>query len=392
VLTAKGWAVLFATGGLTGAAVGLGLPEAAGLAAGCAAAILIALAMVWVPPLGARGTATAVPSGVPAGAGTELEVVLELRLPAVGRLLVTGPVSDGRRIRAWVPTPEGRSVSRFPVEVPRRGPVVVGPLRARRVGLLGLTVRTVARTGPVEILGWPPMVDAPAPALAVPGDDGDARWSDPRTVDEGSVGGVRAYQPGDDPRRIAWAASARSEDLLVRIPDPLPSVPAWTVAVDVPAAFPDTSAFELALSVAASLVAGESEARLVLGGEPAGSGTVALDALARAGYEPGPATGTGTGAGAGTGTGLAAGGAAGGTAGSSVPSESPGRTVVVTGAGSPRPTGASRTVGAVPTGREPPGGPILRLCADPSGRGTGTPGEIVVDDLARLDAVLRRLA
>lgn len=382
MLTAKGWAVLFATGGLTGAAVGLGLPEAAGLAAGCAAALLTALAMVWLPPLGARGTATAVPSGVPAGADAELEVVVELRVPAVGRLLVLGPVSDGRRIRAWVPTPGARSVSRIPVAVLRRGAVVVGPLRARRVGLLGLAARTVARTGPVEILGWPPMVDARAPALAVPADEGDTRWTDPRTVDEGSVGGVRAYQPGDDPRRIAWAASARSEDLLVRIPDPLPSAPAWTIALDVPAAFPDAASFELALSVAASLVTGEPEARLLMDGEPVGSGTVALGALARAEFEPGPVTGTGR---AGTRAGRRA-GTAGGTAGGTA------RTVLVTGAGSPGSAQVSRTVGAVPPGQEEPDGPVLRLCADPAGRGTGTPGELVVDDLARLGAVLHRLA
>lgn len=354
MLSLKGWTLLVVSGALLVGASMLGLPEAAGLAAGCVAAIISALIMVWLPPVDTQCTLRVDPLGVPAGGSTELHIEISSRVAGPGRLLVTGALGDGRRIRAWAPAVERAQAFRFAVGVPARGPLLIGPLRVRRVGLLGLAVRTVATGRAHEVIGWPEMVACPPPAVPVIDPDAGGSPTDPFRVDELSTASLRTYQPGDDPRRIAWTASARSTEILVRVPDPLPSQPAWSIALDAPAAFPEEESFELALSIAASLVASDDRAVLQAPDGSEHTGTGALDHLARMHW-------------------------AGGTAAATRPGVARPIAVMVTG---PAPLGRR---GVAP---DPPG-VLLVIRADPSGPRTSVPGERVVhvlDDLMIADS------
>jgi hypothetical protein len=363
--TVKGVALTSTGAALLVVASLVGLPEAAAMGVGCLVAVIASVTMVWVPPIGPSLAATPEPHAVTVGSSGSLRITVTTRWAWPGRMLVAGPLDDGRRIRAWAPTSRGRRSFEVPVAVSSRGELTVGPLGLRRVGLLGLASRTVATAPPAVVLGWPETVPCPAPAVAASGLTDAGPRPDPASVEEGSVGSIRPYQQGDDLRRVAWAASARSSELLVRMPDHPPMRPAWSVRIDAPGAFPDDDGFELAVSVVASLVMADPDAALVTPDGARLRGTDALDELARLERTAEPPGRSGARPAL--------------VPASSRPGDAEGPVVVVTGPASaapwPAPTGRARAATA-------------RICADPSGRGTGAEGEIVVGALGALPAAL----
>ncbi len=159
----------------------------------------------------------------------------------------------------------------------------------------------------------------------------------------------------------------------MRLPEPMPTVPAWTIVLAPAAEFPDEASFELALSIAASLVAAEPRTLLAMGEQAPWTGDAALGALATA---------------ARVGDGAAARSRRDGTRsrrGRRAPQD----------LADPDPVRAAHalTRAVEVVGPSSPEGWTrgVRICADPTGRGTGVPGELVVAALSELPARLRAL-
>lgn len=131
---------------------------------------------------------------------------------------------------------------RFAVTASQAGDAVVEPGRRGVLESLTIEVRCAA---PLGVFGWmrrvtvvltppaeigPAVQSVPTPWRSVGGgSDEDAAL--PGRVGGDLVRGVRDYQPGDPPKLVAWAASARSGTLMVRELES-PSAPRVTVVVD----------------------------------------------------------------------------------------------------------------------------------------------------------------
>ncbi len=184
----------------------------------------------------------------------------------------------------------GRSaVCRYPVTPARRGRFLLGPPQLRLGDPFGTWEDN--RTLPVrtEVL----VVPAVAPLQGTPLSGGMQSAPSGRAV-QGSVGGdpdvgVRVYQRGDDIRIIHWRASARHDDLMVRLTEPV-SHGGTTIVLDSRARAhagdgPDAS-LEVAVSLAASaalhLLSGDQYVRLLshTGRQLAGGHDIADDVLA----------------------------------------------------------------------------------------------------------------
>lgn len=180
-----------------------------------------------------------------------------------------------------------------------RGVHLLGPTTVSRTDPLALFAHRYTFTTADPVVVWPRTVavqsvmaaagldGAAAPGLAAPG------GSDFR--------GLREYLPGDDPRRIHWASSAKRGDFVVKETDP-DRIETVSLVLDCRAdAYPDAAAFEVAACAAASaletLVAAGWQVQLVIGapGAPVldvdapGILGQAMDRLAYASPTAGPA-------------------------------------------------------------------------------------------------------
>ena len=184
----------------------------------------------------------------------------------------------------------GRSaVSRYPLRPVRRGRFALGPPQLRLGDPFGCWEDN--RTLPVrtEVLVVPRVVPLQGSPLS-----GGVLSAPSGRAARGSIGGdpdvgVRTYQRGDDIRTVHWRASARHDDLLVRLTEPV-SHGGATIVLDHRAhahagSGPDTS-LELAVSLAASaalhLLSSDQHVRLVShsGRQLAGGHDIADDVLA----------------------------------------------------------------------------------------------------------------
>ncbi len=139
-----------------------------------------------------------------------------------------------------------------------RGYHAFGPVRLRSGDVFGFEAREVDLEEHDHLLVYPRIV--PITHLGLPPRDpfGDRRTRDWLFEDPLNVVGVREYASGDSPRRIHWKATARTQELQVKLYEPttthrlvvflnLNTVgPAWTVAHD-------PELLEMAISVAASV-------------------------------------------------------------------------------------------------------------------------------------------
>jgi uncharacterized protein (DUF58 family) len=96
----------------------------------------------------------------------------------------------------------------------RRGRLVVRRADLHTVFPFGL-FRSWAWLHPqVEGIVYPaPAEHAPVPPAGGP-EDAEGRWDEHRGEDD--FAGLRGFRPGDSPRRVAWKAAARGEELLVK--------------------------------------------------------------------------------------------------------------------------------------------------------------------------------
>ncbi len=134
----------------------------------------------------------------------------------------------------------------------RRGLLTCGPMSARWTDPLGLAQRSPIVADPYEVVVLPVTVPLETPRVGSAGILGQLLRA--KSVAQGGTDfhGLRQYVPGDEPRRISWKASARSEQLLIRehADDELRRV---TIVLDAAATADD--AFERAVSVTSSVLA-----------------------------------------------------------------------------------------------------------------------------------------
>ena len=165
----------------------------------------------------------------------------------------------GRRCNSpsWVPARQPAPPTECPLHA--RGLIQIGPLRALRRDVLGLTQRTTTLAGTEEVLIVPHTVALPFPSVGSSGRLGQHL----RMKSWGQTGSefhsLREYVRGDDIRRINWKASARATSLIVR-ETALEGIRRCTVVLDTNEAEYTAGSFEQAVIAAASVVASAAHA------------------------------------------------------------------------------------------------------------------------------------
>ena len=277
-------AVITAVGGRL-----LGLVELYVLAG--AAALLVGLAaaqVAWARPrlLVHRSLR---PGRVHVGAPARIEVEVtsagRRRTPVIGLVDPVGG-STGARLLLAPLDPGGSTRATYRLPTRRRGEVKVGPLRAEVADPFRLAHRdrVVAERTTLLVL---PRID-PVPPLPRPPGSEPLSGHDPRP-DLGRAGtelhSLRPYVVGDDIRRVHWPASAKVDDLVVRLDDE-PRQGRVTVALDVQDGRADPDGFEEMVSAAASIAAthwqqGDTVRLLLSDGRDSGraTGQAAFDVL-----------------------------------------------------------------------------------------------------------------
>jgi uncharacterized protein (DUF58 family) len=256
-LTRPGWLVVAGSLGSLIAARTLALPELYVLAGVGLALVAVAVATVSRPLPTLRVERSVHPRRVHLGDPSRVELVVANPSGRRAPLLTLHDPVEGTTGAALVlaPLPPGaqrRAGYRLPTR--RRGLVRVGPLDAVRADPFGLASRRVALAGILDLTVLP--VIEPLGG-GVPGSGRDDPLTGVARPRPGRVGGdefasLRDYVVGDDLRRIHWASTARTGDLLVRQDDP-PWQGHLTVVLDARADHIGGPAFETAVSQASLL-------------------------------------------------------------------------------------------------------------------------------------------
>jgi len=191
--------------------------------------------------------------------GTASTVTLDLSNPRmmptpVAR--ITDEVDGTVRADAHVPPLRSKSSTRASYRVPteRRGVVEVGPLRTRITDPFSLASvgRNAAANASLLVL---PRIDRIAPP---PQPGGDVAMQLDRSPNRVGAHGddfssLRAYEVGDDLRKVHWPSSARAGELVVRN-EHVPEHGNTLVMIDVRAKAADEETFEHMVSAAASVL------------------------------------------------------------------------------------------------------------------------------------------
>ena len=214
------------------------------------AILVFAPALSWltlrVTRLGRRGgalllsrTATPVPTEV--GSPVAVTATIHPRTATartsqlLHSLILAAPVPafqrEGAPLRAKIRASFARIELSYEILPVRRGRWPLGPLLAAYTDPLGLARTQGVLNDEVEIAVWPLTVP-----IDSPGTPGSAGLSPTRSgaaepSDEDSS--LRAYQPGDDLRRVHWASAARHNQLMVRSGEGATISPAC-VLLDIP--------------------------------------------------------------------------------------------------------------------------------------------------------------
>lgn len=201
---------------------------------------------------------------------------------------VTGPTGvTHQRVPVRLPvlhTGERRHIA-FEVPAPRRGVLQVGPVGARRTDPLGFFWRHASWTAPVELLVRPRIVSIESLGAGFV-QDLEGTPSDQVSMSDLSFHALREYVRGDDLRHVHWRSSARTGQLHVRQYHDTRRTHAVVLIDAAASSYTDAEEFELALSIAASVVARAAldghDLSLVCGpAQLTGSADSVLDALCR---------------------------------------------------------------------------------------------------------------
>lgn len=144
-----------------------------------------------------------------------------------------------------------RAAYRLPTE--RRGIVTLGPVQFEATDPFGLATRRFTAESAGTLVVYPEVIPLP-PAPPSPATERRSMSDTPQFLGGRSeeFHALRPYVPGDDVRRINWAATARHDDLVVR-EDEAPTQNHLTVFLD-NASLDSVVAIDKAATVAASLL------------------------------------------------------------------------------------------------------------------------------------------
>lgn len=258
MITRRGWALVVGALALGAAGRVLGVLELFVLAAGAVALVVIAVVLVRARRPGVEALRRLHPPRVHAGNESRVELVVRNRHQRRSPVLtVTDPFDGGRRQARLLLAPIGgggqeRANYRLPTE--RRGVFSLGPLQAERIDPFGLASARWDIAPSAELVVYP-RVDPIVPLPRTFGQDPDAGADFATAV--GSSGddfyGLRAYEMGDDLRRVHWPSTARTGDLMIR-QNEMPWQGRVTVLADIRAGLHDESSLDATASAAASIV------------------------------------------------------------------------------------------------------------------------------------------
>lgn len=257
MLTERGWLASASTLVLTVLWYMVGERELGVAASILAGAVVFSLLWVWVNR--PRLTVSRQLAGTGVHEGDHAGVILHLR-------------NDGRRLRQLVLTDEVRGLgtaefaaasigpgeeasATYRVMCRPRGLYTVGPSRLRSADPLGLAARQVPAGRRDALIVYP----AVEPLDGLPSAPGRTMTVSASRPDHGQRGGedfytLREYHRGDDLRRVHWPSSAHRDRLMIRQLE-TPWQARAVVFLDLrQSAYPDSPAFERAVSGAASVL------------------------------------------------------------------------------------------------------------------------------------------
>jgi uncharacterized protein (DUF58 family) len=257
MITRHGWTAIIAASACFAIGRVFGLIELYVLGAGIVISLLVAVISVQrrLPPLNVRRIVS--PAMVSVGEPARVDI----QLANLGRqpspyLQLWEPVGNngGAPMQLAKLGPGQAAGAAYRVPTTRRGLIHIGPLRALRRDVLGLTQRTTTLAGTEEVLIVPHTVPLPFPSVGSSGRLGQHL----RMKSWGQTGSefhsLREYVRGDDIRRINWKASARATSLIVR-ETAMEGIRRCTVVLDLNEAEYVAGSFEQAVIAAGSVIA-----------------------------------------------------------------------------------------------------------------------------------------
>lgn len=259
MITARGWTLLIGSAVLWVAGRLLGALDLFVLGTGGGALVGLAVLLARLP--GPRLDVRRELHPPRVYAGTESRVELIVRNAGSRRTPVFGlrdPFDGGRRQARFLVSPlaageSARAAYRLPTE--RRGIFTLGPLEASVTDPFGLAARTLHVAAASELTVYP-HIDQIAALPHTHGDDPLSGADHPTGV---ALSGedfyaLRAYEVGDDLRRVHWPSTARLDELMIR-QNEMPWQARVTVLLDVRRPAHAGESLEMAVSGAASIVA-----------------------------------------------------------------------------------------------------------------------------------------
>ena len=257
-LTPAGQAVLVLA--VVGLALGLvaGFAELLLLGVLCAVVLVLALVVVRLP---ARVTASLELRPVRTMAGETGAGVLavanvgSLPLPSTMVEVELDPRGDRDFVDVRVPplSTGATAATEFVVPPMPRGVMLIGPARTRRTDPLGLAVSRATWAGPVALFVRPRMVAIDHLGVGYVRDL-EGTPSDEISMSDLAFHALREYVRGDDLRHVHWRSSARIGQLHVRQYHDTRRSHVIVLVDDDRAAYASRAEFELAMSIAASVL------------------------------------------------------------------------------------------------------------------------------------------
>ncbi|NTW01852.1 MAG: DUF58 domain-containing protein [Oscillochloris sp.] len=181
------------------------------------------------------------------------EIVNGSSLPLPWVELVDDSTMPGYHARRAINLDPGERLTwRTTVRCERRGVYRIGPLLARSGDPFGLFVFTWRERAARSVVIYPPLVRLPSLMPPQGQRGGLARADLLQIFTTPSVGGLRAYVPGDLPSRIHWPHVARYDQLMIKVFDQERAGALWVVLDLSAAAYASDAAQPTPLDVRAS--------------------------------------------------------------------------------------------------------------------------------------------
>ena len=258
LLTRRGWGVVIGAAVLVLAGRSLGLVELYVLAAGSLGLVVGGAVYVLTRHPDLEASRQLNPPRVHVGDNSRVELSIRNRsrrrspVLALRDALAGGPRQARFLLPPLAPGQTDSASYRLPAD--RRGVFTIGPLEAERSDPFGLARRSSA-IAPVAELTVYPRIDRVRPLPDSPGRD--RHHTTPRAAAVGLTGedfyALRAYQQGDDLRRVHWPSTARRDEIMIR-QNEVPWQGRATIVLDIRARLHTDASLEAAVSAAASVI------------------------------------------------------------------------------------------------------------------------------------------